>query len=508
MSDALDSSREFAPNACFLQISVPARPIRGPTNSCNAAGRGPTFDLRDSSHVARIRAYGVSVRLGLPLYVFDSPAERSGWFDLLGRTPYGIADRTDCRHGGLAGRSGVAGHGADRPGPSGRHGHRRTGRSAAGRDRHGYLAVVDRSAHHGVAGRRQLHVPGDALGRLQTQLRTGRLQARRARQPRRRPRPDHLVRRPARGRRPQRENHRDRRLAAGRHLDHEDRHQPQGRRVDRRAQLDRRLGRAVRGPGRADAGLRRGRQPQEPAVGLRELRHPEPGPRRHRRHRPHRGGRRHRVLRGLLRQRRSLGQLARFGRRDELGRRGDRDHDQERRQHVQGPLSLELRTRQLGRLQRESGGDAGPRLFLPERRQRQPVVREPQPVVLGRARRPRRPDHARQGVVLRRLQPLQDRQAGLGPARGVLGPRHLRQLHRQGHLQAVHQRHLHRLLPAGPQAEAAPRHLGAAPVRIGPRPGQHVAHVQGRVAEGAERPHVPQCQRRELQPRLADGRQG
>ena len=126
------------------------------------------------------------------------------------------------------------------------------------------------------------------------------------------------VRRAAAGRRAGRERHRHRRLAGGRRRDDEGRHQPQGRRADRRAELDRRVGRALGGARRPHAGLRRRRQPQEPAVRLRELRHPEPGARRHRRRRSHRGRRRHRLLRGLLRQRGSLGQRARRRRRDEL----------------------------------------------------------------------------------------------------------------------------------------------------------------------------------------------
>ena len=71
-------------------------------------------------------------------------------------------------------------------------------------------------------------------------------------------------------------------------------------------------------PGRPHAGLRRRRQPQEPAVGLRSVRHPEPVAHRHRRRGSHRGRRRHRLLRGLLLERGSLDQRARQRRRDEL----------------------------------------------------------------------------------------------------------------------------------------------------------------------------------------------
>ena len=70
------------------------------------------------------------------------------------------------------------------------------------------------------------------------------------------------------------------------------------------------------------------------------------------------------------------------------------------------------------------------------------------------------------------------------------------------------EQHVHRLLPAGTQAEAEARVLDAAAARVGPRPGQHVADVQGRVAARRQRPDVLQCERRQLHARLADGRAG
>ena len=49
----------------------------------------------------------------------------------------------------------------------------------------------------------------------------------------------------------------------------------------------------------------------------------------------------------------------------------------------------------------------------PAQRRRRAAVQQPEPVVLGGTRRSRRPDREGQGVVLRRVQPLQDRQAGV-----------------------------------------------------------------------------------------------
>ena len=233
-------------------------------------------------------------------------------------------------------------------------------------------------------------------------------------------------------RRADRERHRHRRLAGGRRRDDQDRHQPERRRADRRAELDRRVGRALGGAGRPHAGIRRRRQPQEPAVGLRSVRRPEPGARRHRRCGSHRGRGRHRVLRGLLRQRGSLGQRPRRRRRDELAGRGDRDDHQERRQRVQGPRAPQLRAGQLRRQQRRSGGHQRARLHVPDRTPpAQPQCANPNLLFWEGHARSRRPDQARQGVVLRRLQPLQDRQGRGGRRRERRHrPRRLRQLHR------------------------------------------------------------------------------
>ncbi len=54
------------------------------------------------------------------------------------------------------------------------------------------------------------------------------------------------------------------------------------------------------------------------------------------------------------------------------------------------------------------------RLHLPQQCRRPAAVRQSEPAVLGRPPRSRRPDQARRRLVLRRLQPLQDRQAGRG----------------------------------------------------------------------------------------------
>ena len=94
--------------------------------------------------------------------------------------------------------------------------HRRAGRGAARRHGDGHVAVADRRADDRHAGRRALHVPRPAVGHLQARVRSDRLQEIRARQHRRRPRPDDLVRRADGGRRPHREHHGDRRLAARR----------------------------------------------------------------------------------------------------------------------------------------------------------------------------------------------------------------------------------------------------------------------------------------------------
>ena len=94
--------------------------------------------------------------------------------------------------------------------------------------------------------------------------------------------PDDFGRRAVAARVADRERDGDRRVARDRRDDDQGRHQSQGRRADRRAELHRPVGRAVGGAGHPYVGLRRRRQPQEPAVRLRKLRRAEPGARRSR----------------------------------------------------------------------------------------------------------------------------------------------------------------------------------------------------------------------------------
>ncbi len=267
-------------------------------------------------------------------------------------------------------------------------------------------------------------------------------------------------------------HHGHRRLAARRRLDDEDRHQPEGRRADRGAELHRRVGRAVGSAGRAHAGLRRRRQPQEPAVGLRDLRHPEPGARRLRRHRPHRGRRRHRVLRGLLRQRGGLDQRARRRRRDELRRRRHRDHHQERRQRRSRACTTSATSRAASSARTPSRA-TWPRRGYPARTT--PTAFRSAPTrtcCSGRATSiwAARSCATRPGSTAPTTTSRSTSWCRASP-NSCYRPRHLRQLHRQGHLEARAEQHRHRLLPAGPQAEAAARPLVAAarPNRCGPR---------------------------------------
>ena len=217
---------------------------------------------------------------------------------------------------------------------------------------------------HGDAAGRQVPLSGAADWSVQARVRALRIPEADAREHQRRSGPDDFGRRAATARVADRERDGDRRIAGDRRDDDQGRHQSQGRSADGDSQLDRHVGRAVGSARRPHAGLRRRRQPQEPAVRLRELRRAEPGARHHRRRRSHGRRRRHRLLRGLFRQRRSVGERARQRRRDELARRRDRDDDQERRQHVQGTRELHLRA---GQLRRQQCGDArrrGPRLHV------------------------------------------------------------------------------------------------------------------------------------------------
>ena len=101
---------------------------------------------------------------------------------------------------------------------------------------------------------------------------------------------------------------------------------------------------------------------------------------------------------------------------------------------VQGSGASDLRAGQLRRQQRRGVGHRAARLHVSAQRRRASAVQQPEPAVLGRAPRSGRSDRAGQGLVLRRLQPLQDRQGRLRCRRvGRDRSRNLRQLHRQGH---------------------------------------------------------------------------
>ena len=93
-----------------------------------------------------------------------------------------------------------------------------------------------------------------------------------------------------------------------------------------------------------------------------------------------------------------------------------------------------VRARQLRGEQRRGVGHLGSRFHVSEQQPRCGAVQQPEPVVLGRTRRSGRPDQEGQGLVLRRVQPLQDRQ-GRVRRRAIGRDRSgdLRQRDRQGH---------------------------------------------------------------------------
>ena len=188
-------------------------------------------------------------------------------------------------------------------------------------------------------------------------------------------------------------------------------------------------------------------------------------------------------------------------------RRRHRGHDQERRQHVQGPRERHLRAGQLRRHQRRSRPTSPSRGYTcPNDGTGQSAVRQPQSDVLRGARRSGRADHEGQDLVLRRLQSLQDRQAGVGRRRRASPPTSASSTTTRASSPASWARTTRSsATTSGPQAEAEARSVDAAAAGVGPRAGQHVAHVQGRVAVRDQRPHVPQRERRQLHARLADG---
>ena len=128
--------------------------------------------------------------------------------------------------------------------------------------------------------------------------------------------------------------------------------------------------------------------------------------------------------------------------------------------------------------------------------------------LLGRPHRHRRADQARQGLVLRGLQPLQDRQGDLGDSARVQRPRRVRQLHRQGHGAPQSEGHADRLLPVGPQVQAAPRPVGLDRSGLDPRAGQPIVDVQRPVAARLVEPVLQRRESRAVRVRLADGAGG
>ena len=115
-------------------------------------------------------------------------------------------------------------------------------------------------------------------------------------------------------------------------------------------------------------------------------------------------------LRRLLLQRGDGGQRGGRRRRDELAGLGGREHDQERRQHVQDAQQPHLPAGIVRGGQHERAAHRA-RLHGPAEHQ-----------VLGGPHRHRRADQDRQALVLRRLQSLQDRQADLRCRRATSRP--------------------------------------------------------------------------------------
>ena len=118
------------------------------------------------------------------------------------------------------------------------------------------------------------------------------------------------------------------------------------------------------------------------------------------------------LLRGLLRERRNRGERGGQRRRDEHAGRGDRHDDQERRQHVQGAREPSP-TKATSFVGDNIDADIA---------KRGGFTGQPNLHVLGRPRRARRPDHEGQALVLRRVQPLQDRQGDVGRRRRASRP--------------------------------------------------------------------------------------
>ena len=141
----------------------------------------------------------------------------------------------------------------------------------------GDLTRVDRQSHDDDGSRRPLPAPAASLRRLQAEIRPLGIHDDRAREHPGRARTDDHRRHTAEGRVARRNRHGHGGITGRGRDDDEGGHQPQGRRVDRHPELHRCVGRAFRSARRPDAGVRRRRQSQEPAVGLRGVRRAEPG---------------------------------------------------------------------------------------------------------------------------------------------------------------------------------------------------------------------------------------
>ncbi len=115
----------------------------------------------------------------------------------------------------------------------------------------------------------------------------------------------------------------------------------------------------------------------------------------------------HRILRGLLRERGVLDQRARQRRRDELGRGSNCRDVEERWEQLQWALPSQLPAGRVGGRQQQRRASCAR------------IHGQPKSPLLGRSRRSGWSNRPGQGVVLRRLQPLQDRQGGLRRVAGA-----------------------------------------------------------------------------------------
>ena len=162
-----------------------------------------------------------------------------------------------------------------------RHRHRRARRRVTGRHGDRDLAGVDRFAHRRHRGERQLPRTVGARRDLHDQLRAERVPDLQAREHRAVARPDADDRRAVAGAGTAGERHRHSGVAARRCANDERGVDAQHREAHWRADCDGPLERTGAIARRPHAGLRRRRQPQERADGLRGVRRPRPVARRH-----------------------------------------------------------------------------------------------------------------------------------------------------------------------------------------------------------------------------------